>query len=409
MGTVLAVIVVFGAPLAVVGARLVREEAERRLQREADSVALALESAEAGSADAEPVDNSTLTSALAPLVSEGTRLIVVGRNGDITVLAGPPSPAGHQLVAESATDRDLTVRLEQPAHPTDDRVHRLWYLIAGAGAAALLVSLALATVVSRRLSRPLDDLAEVSARLGSGDFRARAARSGIPEIDAVADRLNASTEQLDHMIERERHFSGNASHQLRTALTALRIPLEELAVTDDPRQVHELTGLIVHQADRLQATIEDLLALARGQSGPARIFDVRDVVDERASAWRPVLARHGRRLEWSPGPGATARGSPATLAQVLDVLIDNADRHGAGTVSVSVQIKAGSPVVRVGDDGAGIAEGFEQQVFERGTSLRDGRGIGLAVARDLLGEDEGRLVLASARPPVFEVFLAKAT
>ena len=407
MGTVLAVIVVFGAPLAIVGARLVREEADRRLQREADSVALALESTEAGTTGA-AVATPALAAALTPLVGNGTRIVLVASDGTASPLGGASSPAGHQLVAESPTDRGVVVRLEQAAGATDQRVHRLWYLIAAAAVAALVVSLALATVVSRRLSRPLDDLADVSSRLGAGDFRARATHSGIPEMDAVADRLNTSTEQLDRMMERERHFSTNASHQLRTALTALRIPLEELTVADDPDQVHKLTDLIVHQADRLQATIEDLLALARGQAGPSRVFDVSEVVEERVTAWRPVLARHGRRLEWTAAPGTVARGSPATLAQVLDVLIDNADRHGAGTVTVSIHLTAGSPVVRVGDDGVGIADGYEQVVFERGTSLRDGRGIGLAVARDLLDEDEGRLVLARAQPPVFEVFLARA-
>jgi sensor histidine kinase regulating citrate/malate metabolism len=89
-------------------------------------------------------------------------------------------------------------------------------------------------------------------------------------------------------------------------------------------------------------------------------------------------------------------------------LIDNADRHGAGDVNISIDVMAGSPIVRVSDEGAGIAAGHEAQVFDRGMSLRDGRGIGLAVARDLLREDEGRLVLARARPPIFEVFLARA-
>jgi signal transduction histidine kinase len=403
MGTVLAVIVAFGTPLAIAAARLVREEADRRLQREADAVALAVDSRASASDAADE-----LGPALSPLAAADTRILLVSGDGHVDRVSGPATPKGGQLVAESPTARGVVVRLETRSAPTEQRVRRIWYLLVTAAIGALLVSLALATVLSRRLGRPLDDLAEVSSRLGAGDFRARAPRSGIPEMDAVALRLNASTEQLARMVERERHFSTNASHQLRTALTALRIPLEELTFADDPEQIQKLTDLIVHQADRLQATIEDLLALARGHAATPQVFAVAEVVAERAAVWMPVLARHGRRLTTSGASGVFARGSPAKLGQVLDVLIDNADRHGAGEVTVAIGVTAGSPVVRVGDEGAGIAGGHETQIFERGTSLRDGRGIGLAVARDLLGEDEGRLVLARARPPIFEVFLARA-
>jgi signal transduction histidine kinase len=403
MGTVLAVIVAFGTPLAIAGARLAREEADRRLQRDADAVALAVESG--SGAGGAPADHGP---APAPLVAATTRILLVSSDGRVTQVSGPAAPKGAQLVAESPTDRGVVVRLETPSAPTDQRVHRIWYLLGAAAIGALLVSLALATVLSRRLSRPLRDLADVSSRLGAGDFRARASRSGIPEMDAVAVRLNATTEQLARMVERERHFSANASHQLRTALTALRIPLEELTFADDPDQIQKLTDLIVHQADRLQATIEDLLALARGHAATPQVFDVAEVVAERAAVWKPVLARHGRRLASSGPAGVFARGSPAKLGQVLDILIDNADRHGAGDVNISIDVMAGSPIVRVSDDGAGIVAGHEAQVFDRGMSLRDGRGIGLAVARDLLREDEGRLVLARARPPIFEVFLARA-
>jgi signal transduction histidine kinase len=265
----------------------------------------------------------------------------------------------------------------------------------------------MAVVLSRRLNRPLDELAQASARLGAGDFDVRAAHSGLPEMDAVADRLNATTEQLSMMLERERHFSANASHQLRTALTALRIPLEELALAEDRAEVRELTDLVIHQADRLQATIEELLALAQGRQERGREYDAAAVVADRVAAWRPVLARQDRALEAPGGEPVPAAGSAATLRQVLDVLIDNARVHGAGTVRIELSVHGGSAVVSVGDEGPGIAEGREQRIFERGTSFGGGRGVGLAVARDLLDHDGGRLVLARSRPPVFEAFLAR--
>ena len=393
LGTVLVVILAFGLPLAVVAARLVRDEADRRLQQEADTIALDVEAGRA---------NPTTK-----LVDPGTRVLLIDTNGAPTLLSGPAQGHHDDLVAEADTDTGRVVRLEAPAGATDARIRRVLGVIGLAGLGAAGLSVVMAVVLSRRLSRPLDELAHASARLGAGDFDVRAGHSGLPEMDAVADRLNASTEQLARMLERERHFSANASHQLRTALTALRIPLEELTLAEDRAEVRELTELVIHQADRLQATIEELLALAQGQAEPSRDYDAAAVIADRATAWRPVLARQGRLLE-APSTGPVpASGSPATLRQVLDVLIDNARLHGAGTVRIDVEVRAGSAVVSVGDEGPGIAEGREQRIFERGTSFGGGRGVGLAVARDLLDHDGGRLVLARSRPPVFDAFLAR--
>jgi signal transduction histidine kinase len=408
MGTALAVVVAFGAPLALVAGRLVREESDRRLQKEADAVALTVE----GQGDRlDPSAPSTLAPAATPLVGRGDRVLLVLPGGQTSRGTGPAARLHDPLVAEAMTDRGIVARVESPAGPTDARVRRAWMLIAAVGAGALALSLALATVLSRRLSRPLHDLADVSTRLGAGDFRARAQQSGVPEMDTVAERLNNSTEQLALMLEREHDFAENASHQLRTALTALRIPLEELTAADNPSQIRELTDLVVHQTDRLQAAIESLLDLAHGHARPATSYEVDEVVSERAAAWAPVLARHGRRLVTDGslagnGGHVTADGSAATLRQVLDVLIDNADRHGHGDVRLSVHSQSGSEIVRVIDDGPGIVDGFEQRIFERGTSLGNGHGIGLAVARDLLVKEDGQLVLARSQPPTFEVFLA---
>jgi len=393
LGTVLVVIIAFGLPLAVVATRLVRDEADRRLQRDADSIALDVEANGPG--------------AIRPLVEPGTRVLVIDSNGAPTLLAGPTEGHHDDLVAEAHTDTGRVVRLEAPSGPTDARIRRVLGVIGLAALGAAVLSFVMAVVLSRRLNRPLDELAQASARLGAGDFDVRAAHSGLPEMDAVADRLNATTEQLSMMLERERHFSANASHQLRTALTALRIPLEELALAEDRAEVRELTDLVIHQADRLQATIEELLALAQGRQERGREYDAAAVVADRVAAWRPVLARQDRALEAPGGEPVPAAGSAATLRQVLDVLIDNARVHGAGTVRIELSVHGGSAVVSVGDEGPGIAEGREQRIFERGTSFGGGRGVGLAVARDLLDHDGGRLVLARSRPPVFEAFLAR--
>ena len=229
-------------------------------------------------------------------------------------------------------------------------------------------------------------------------------------MDAVADRLNASTEQLARMMERERHFSANASHQLRTALTALRIPLEELVAGRRPDQVRQLTDLIVHQADRLQATIEDLLALAHGQRRRlASAFAVDAVVAERgrgvaAGAWRATVGR----LELVRRVGALAR-APGDAAAGARRPHRQCRRHGAGDVTRRRSTStAGSPVVRVSDEGPGIADGLRAAHLRAGHEPRATAAASAWPWRATCSSEEGgRLVLARARPAVFEVFLAR--
>src|SRR5437773_2500397 len=99
---------------------------------------------------------------------------------------------------------------------------------------ARAVAAGLAGLQSRRLAAPLDDLARAAERLGAGDFSATAPRSGLEEIDTIAAALDSSAARIATLVQAEREFSANASHQLRSALTSLRLRLESLAATDDP-------------------------------------------------------------------------------------------------------------------------------------------------------------------------------
>ena len=166
---------------------------------------------------------------------------------------------------------------------------------------------------------------------------------------------------------------------------------------------------MLHQADRLQATIEELLALAQGRPEPSRDYDAAAVIADRAATWRPVLARQGRLLEvpsTATRPRLRLAGHAAPGARRPDRQRPPARRRDR---PLDVDVRAGSAVVSVGDEGPGIAEGREQRIFDRGISFGGGRGVGLAVARDLLDHDGGRLVLAALGPPVFDVFLAPAS
>ncbi len=173
------------------------------------------------------------------------------------------------------------------------------------GVVALAVLAALA--LGRRLSKPLDTLAAAARRVGEGDFAARAAPTGITEIDDVGAALNGSSQRVRELIGRERTFSADASHQLRTPLAALRLELESAGL-ESPEREPGLTAAMT-QVDRLQGTIETLLSVARGAPPGERSTDLKAAVTRardrlarppgrrRASASRRHRPRAGRRRD----------------------------------------------------------------------------------------------------------------
>jgi signal transduction histidine kinase len=287
-------------------------------------------------------------------------------------------------------------------------VRRAWLLIAALAIGGVAAAAALALIQARRLGRPLESLVGSSTRLGQGDFSARAGRFSIPEVDALAHAFDATAERIAHLVAREREFSANASHQLRTPLTALRLRLEEIglqAATEDERA--EVTAAL-GEVDRLERTVTDLLAYAReARAGEAVDLDLAALTRRHAETWRVLYTRGGRALEVDAGAGSPVmvHASPGALGQVLDVLLENALRHGAGRASVSVRDDGRRATLAVEDEGSGVGEEAGSAIFERGTSDAGGAGIGLHLAKVLAGAEGGELRLARLAPPRFELTL----
>jgi signal transduction histidine kinase len=383
--------VLLGLPLAIVGGRLLGEQARARVAEEAAAVAAAVE---------DDVEAGELPSParLLALVPSRRQVRVQAPDGRV-VEAGRAPPEGDRISASITIDA-VRVTVTGPGH--DDRVHTFWLAVAAAGAGALVVAAGLAALQARRLARPLERLAEVSRRLGRGDLGARAGAQGVREIDAVAGALDASADRIARLIEHERAFSSHVAHQLRSPLTALDLRLEEIAAHPDPA-VREEARAALAQSERLRRTTEDLLALARhGRAGPLEAIDLSALVDDRLAAWAPAVAAEGRRLVRGGGASCgLAHASAGAVEQAIDVLIENALRHGAGTITVAVSDGDGVARLRVADDGPGPDPG--QDVFAR----RDGGngGIGLPLARALVEAGGGRLTHAPGPPPAFEVAL----
>jgi signal transduction histidine kinase len=284
----------------------------------------------------------------------------------------------------------------------------LWAGMAALAAAAVGITWLVGRRQARRLARPLEDLEDSARRLGDGDFTVRSRRGGIAEIDAVGAALDATAARLDDLLARERAFSADASHQLRTPLAGMRLRLEAaLERTDtDPRPAIAATLV---DADRLEAIIDELLTLARaGQSAAVGPVDLDRLLGELSPEWGARLALHGRDLEVRVDPAAPdARASSAAVRQVLGVLVDNATTHGRGTVTVAVREAPGAVAVDVCDEGPGVRDP-ESVLFSRQADRRDGHGIGLALARRLVEAEQGRLTLTRVSPPVFTLLLPVA-
>jgi signal transduction histidine kinase len=348
---------------------------------------------------------------------DGRRLAGAVLDGDTDVLAG-----AFDGEVSTATDGILLVVAVPVTHSdevigavvvTQSRadvlgaVGLMWAGMAGLATAAVTVAWLIGRRQARRLAQPLEELEESARRLGEGDFSIRTRRGGIEETDAVGAALEATAARLDDLLARERAFSTDASHQLRTPLAGMRLRLEAaLERTDvDPRPA--IAASLV-DADRLAAIIDEVLALARaGQGPPAGPVDLGTLVGELSSEWRARLDLHGRDLEVRVDPGAPeARASTAAVRQVLGVLVDNACTHGRGTVTVTVREATGAVAVDVADEGEGPGvQGETGAVFTPRAEGRDGHGIGLPLARRLAEAEHGRLQLTRVAPPVFTLLL----
>jgi signal transduction histidine kinase len=141
------------------------------------------------------------------------------------------------------------------------------------------------------------------------------------------------------------------------------------------------------------------------ETSDGRDIDLADLAREHATAWRPVYAGAGRSLSVQVDEPLPARVSPGGVAQALDVLLENAMSHGAGTTRLHAQLVDGRRVLAVEDAGPGVAEGLEESIFERHVSTAGSTGLGLPLSRALVEADGGRLILARARPARFEIVI----
>ena len=405
----------FGVPLAAGALKYALSEERTTLLRMADAAAVAVTADVLRGNMPTDLPHPQDETHLAVYVDRGLRILGTGpQGGDAIVdraLHGDiytGDLAGDLVVAVPVThDSDVigAVRAASPRSAVYRQVMLVWLAMLGLAALAIGMVWLVARRQARRLAGPLEDLSDAARRLGDGDFSVRTELVDIPEIDAVGTALNSTAGRLDGMLARERAFSADASHQLRTPLTGLRLRLE--AALDRPGQDlrHAITAGI-DDADRLEQTIEELLALARDtRSSSSAPLDLSGLLDEIERGWHDRLAAQDRKLQVAVDSAApVSLASTAAVRQVLTVLLDNAATHGSGTVSVAVRNAADALAIDVSDEGTGITAP-EPELFTRRSRLADGHGIGLALARSLAEAEGGRLRLTRPAPPTFTLLV----
>jgi signal transduction histidine kinase len=264
---------------------------------------------------------------------------------------------------------------------------------------------ALAAIQARQLARPLERLARSATRLGDGDFSVSSPPpSGIDEIDDIARALRLSAGRVDRMLESERAFTADATHQLRTGLTGITMRLELLERSADPAVAAEARA-VLEQAHELNGTLDELLSVARrGSTRERTSVDLVRIVDHQVADWQPMYAAKRRSIVVTTGRVQPVVGTPGLVGQVLGILLDNALKHGRGTVAILVERDS----VTVEDEGGGIADEHAPGLFDRPADHHAAHGRGLPLARRLAEADGGRLELVTLRPPAFRLSLPLA-
>jgi signal transduction histidine kinase len=396
-------VLLFGIPLAIVESRLQVNAARQQVQRDATTVARTLQ----GRRDAGlPLSLGDVVNAARSLPD---RYISIRSSRHQPISFGQRLPASSSIRAQAAT-RNFTVTVEADDAVADAGVTNALALIGSLAVVAVSVAVLLAVLQARRLTRPMEELAYAAERLGSGDARPLGRRYGVPELDQVAEGLDGSAQRITDLLAAEREFAADASHQLRTPLTALSMRLEEmLAAANEPDVVREEGAAALGQTERLAEVVSQLLGRSRRASGSVpELTCIDDVVAQQVVEWDPAFRRRNRKLEVAGEKGLRGYATRGNLAQVVATLLDNALVHGAGTVTIRTSRTPKSVVVEVRDQGKGVPAELAARIFERTVSGEPGgTGLGLALARSVAEADGVKVVLVRPRPAVFAIFLPR--
>jgi two-component system OmpR family sensor kinase len=293
------------------------------------------------------------------------------------------------------------VRITRSVQQVNDNIRNITIGLGAIGLAALAAGMLLAFWLAGSLSRPLTRLAAAAKRLGHGDLSARAGDvGGAREVEQLGQSFDEMADRLERSVQAQREFVANASHQLRTPLTAMSSRLEGAIAEAPDEAVRQRLEAADLEVDRLSGIVDRLLMMAwEIEEGTSANVDLSEAVDRAVLRWNERAAQRDSTVV-AQGDGGAARVDPTDLDQTLDNLLDNATSYARGEVIIEFGGSNGQVFVAVRDRGPGIAPEDLARVterFYRGRGVSSGgSGLGLAIARQLVEKWGGTLNLESA-------------
>jgi signal transduction histidine kinase len=300
------------------------------------------------------------------------------------------------------------VRLTFPASVVDDAVSARVRGISTVAGITLLLAALVALLIATGITRRLTNLRQVTEEFSNGNFSVRAEiEGGAPEIQSLARSFNKMADQLEKLISQQRAFTGDASHQLRTPLTALTLRLERVSelLEQDPVAAAERLDAAMVETDRLQRLVEGLLVLSRSEAKEVSTTkqDASALVRERAENWDALAAEQGVAIAVSVPEVALVLAVSGAVEQVIDNFMDNALEvvPRESTITISISVESDFTKISVLDEGPGLPQSDLSKAlnrFWRARSDTHGSGLGLAIVDRLAEASGGRAELVNRDP-----------
>ncbi|MEV7084872.1 HAMP domain-containing sensor histidine kinase [Streptomyces sp. NPDC093085] len=296
------------------------------------------------------------------------------------------------------------VRLIVPTGAIADDVHQVWLGLALGGAGVLVAVGTVAATLARWIGRPIRELERAARTLAGGSLTTPASvTTGPPEVRVLAATFNRTAALLEHLLASQSAFAGEASHQLKTPLAALRLRLDNLE-PDVPPHLRGHLDAAMTETDRLARMVESLLALARMEETALtpEPVDLDRAAKDRVHAWGALYERHGVRLLLLGAPVGRALAVPGAVEQILDNLLSNSLRvaPAGSTVTVFRRLSGISAELHVADQGPGMTAEQRRRAFDRFWRAPDapkgGTGLGLSLVQRLTLASGGEAVLLEA-------------
>ena len=296
---------------------------------------------------------------------------------------------------------DGAVRVTQSVDAVHSAVRRTLGGLALIAGVVLALGIVAGLVIARQIALPMRRLTAAAGRIAHGDLDARAPVEGSAEQRSLAQSFNEMTDKLSRAVATEKRFVADASHQLRTPLTGLRLRLEEARHAPSPAEAEPDLREGMKEVERLAGIVDEMLALSRAQNGqgPGSELDPVAIADDGVARWRG--AAHERHVELARAHDhspARAFGAAPDAERALDSLIENAILYGRGG---RVTVRVHGHEIEVLDEGPGLEKDEADQVFERfhrgaaGRTVASGTGLGLSIARQLAERWGGEVTLAN--------------